>query len=151
MKIYCGADHGGFHLKEQLEQYLQHYGYEVADMGNEELDPNDDYPVFASRVAMAVLSSDDKDPRGILVCTGAQGMAMAANRFKGIRASIVWDAHEAKMTRNDNDSNVLCLSARLFDGTDAWKGILETWLAVPFSRAPRHKRRIEELDNLGSL
>ncbi len=150
MKIYIGADHGGYYLRQQVIDYLCHSGYEVEDEGNQELDPEDDYPQFATKVVSKMLASDDEDPRGILLCKGAQGMGMAANRHKGIRASVVWDAHEARMTRNDNDSNVLCLSARLFgDNPEAAYGIIETWLTTPFSRAVRHRRRVQELDDLG--
>lgn len=150
MKIYIGADHGGFNLKEQVEAYLSRAGYDVVDEGNTILDPDDDYPQFAAKVATSVLTSDDSEAKGIIVCTGAQGVAIAANRFRGIRASVVWDAHEARMTRNDNDSNVLCLSGRLMaDNPDLWQGVLETWLSTPFSRAARHHRRVNELDKLG--
>lgn len=150
MKIYLGADHGGFHLKEDIKKFLDKAGYEWEDEGNTVLDPDDDYPQFAAKVATSVLSSEDKDSRGIIVCTGAQGVGMAANRFKGIRASVVWDAQEAKMTRNDNDSNVLCLSGRLMeDNPELWQSVLETWLSTPFSSARRHHRRIQELDELG--
>lgn len=149
MKIYIGADHGGFHLKEEVEKYLQRAGYSVEDEGNQVLDPDDDYPQFAAKVATKVLTDNDDDPRGILICKGAQGVAIAANRHKGIRASVVWDAHEARMTRNDNDSNVLCLPGRIMsDKPELWQGILETWLSTPFSRAARHHRRVKELDNL---
>lgn len=149
MKIYIGADHGGFNLKEDIEAYLIKAGYSVEDKGNNVLDPDDDYPQFAAKVATSVLSSEDDDARGIIVCTGAQGVAIAANRFKGVRASVVWDAHEAKMTRNDNDSNVLCLPGRLMTGDQGlWQGIVETWLNTSFSRATRHHRRVNELDNL---
>ncbi len=148
MKIYLGADHGGFNLKEDVEKYLIRAGYTVEDKGNDVFDPDDDYPQFAAKVALGVLAGDEDD-RGIIVCTGAQGVAIAANRFKGIRASVVWDAHEAKMTRNDNDSNVLCLPGRIMtDNPDLWQGIVETWLSTPFSRAVRHHRRVKELDNL---
>jgi ribose 5-phosphate isomerase B len=150
MKIFLGADHGGFHLKEEVEDYLKKSGYQVIDEGNTEYDPDDDYPQFAAKVATSVLTSEDSDPRGVIVCTGAQGVAIAANRHKGIRASVVWDAHEARMTRNDNDSNVLCLSGRLMeDKPELWQGVLETWLSTPFSRAARHHRRVKELDRLG--
>ena len=74
-------------------------------------------------------------------------MAMAANRFRGIRASVVWDAFEAKMTRNDNDSNVLCLPSRVLDEGD-WEGIIETWLSTPFAGAVRFKRRNAQIDEL---
>lgn len=148
MKIYIGADHGGFHLRQLLIDYLSKH-YEVEDDGNTLLDPDDDYPQFAAKVTARMLSSDDKDPRGILVCKGAQGMSMAANRVKGIRAAVVWDNEEAKITRNDNDSNVLCLSARLFDDkAKSWQPVVNAWLNTPFSAAPRHMRRIKELDEI---
>lgn len=150
MKIYLGADHQGFHLKEEVFAYLSKHGYDVEDVGDTVLDPADDFPVFAQGVALRVLGSEDKDPRGILICGGGQGVAMAANRFRGIRASVIWDAYEAKMTRYDNDSNVLCLPARVVGQDDAsWKGILETWLNTAFADAVRFRRRNAELDELG--
>lgn len=150
MKIYLGADHQGFHLKEQVFAYLVKHGYEVEDVGGKTLDPGDDFPIFAQAVALRILGDDTKDPRGILICGGGQGVAMAANRFKGIRASVIWDAFEAKMTRYDNDSNVLCLPARIVGESDAmWEGILETWLNTAFADAVRFKRRNAELDELG--
>ena len=151
MKIYLGADHQGFHLKEEVFAYLAKHGYDVEDVGGKTLDPNDDFPIFAQAVSLKVLGSDDKDPRGILICGGGQGVAMAANRFRGIRASVIWDAFEAKMTRYDNDSNVLCLPARILsaEGDATWEGILETWLNTEFAHAVRFKRRNAELDELG--
>ncbi len=150
MKLYLGADHQGFHLKEQVFAYLAKHGYEVEDVGDQTLDPNDDFPVFAQRVALKILGSEATDTRGILICGGGQGVAMAANRFKGIRASVIWDAFEAKMTRYDNDSNVLCLPARIVgEDEGVWQGILETWLNTDFADAVRFKRRNAELDELG--
>ena len=151
MKIYLGADHQGFHLKEHVMAYLAKHDYDVEDVGGKTLDPNDDFPFFAQSVALRVLGSEEKDPRGILICGGGQGVAMAANRYRGIRASVIWDAHEAKMTRYDNDSNVLCLPARIFDELDkaAWQGVLETWLSTEFANATRFRRRNAELDELG--
>lgn len=151
MKIYLGADHQGFHLKEQVFAYLAKRGYEVEDVGDKVLDPSDDFPFFAQAVALKVLGSEADDPRGILICGGGQGVAMAANRFKGIRASVIWDAFEAKMARYDNDSNVLCLPSRIFsaEGEGAWEGILETWINTEFANAVRFKRRNAELDELG--
>ncbi len=152
MKIYLGADHQGFHLKEHVFAYLSKHGYEVEDVGGKVLDPNDDFPVFAQAVALKVLGETEKDPRGILICGGGQGVAMASNRFRGIRASVIWDAFEAKMTRIDNDSNVLCLPARIFAEQDdaVWKGVLETWLNTPYADAVRFRRRNAELDELAS-
>jgi len=150
MKIYLGADHQGFHLKEHVLAYLAKHDYDVVDVGNHELDPEDDFPMIAQSVVLKVIGSDDPDPRGILLCGGGQGVAMASNRFKGIRASVIWDAYEAKMTRNDNDSNVLCLPSRIFsEGDDAaWQGIIETWLNTAYADATRYRRRNAELDEL---
>jgi ribose 5-phosphate isomerase B len=147
MKIFIGSDHMGFHLKEKVFAYLAKHGYEVEDVGDETLDPNDDFPEFAQAAAIKVIGSTDADPRAILLCGGGQGMAIAANRFRGIRASVIWDAFEAKMTRNDNDCNVLCLPARVLENDEkAWEGILETWLNTPFAAAVRYKRRNAQID-----
>jgi len=149
MKIFIGSDHQGFHLKEKVFAYLAKHGYEVQDVGDQTLNPDDDFPEFAQAAALQIIGSVDDDPRGILICGGGQGMAMAANRFRGIRASVIWDAYEAKMTRNDNDSNMLCLPARILDGDEkAWQGILETWLNTPFATAVRFKRRNAQIDEV---
>lgn len=150
MKIFLGADHQGYKLKEKIELYLAKRGIEAEDIGNDKIDPDDDFPQFAQLATMRVLGQDESDdPRAILVCGGGQGMAMAANRFKGIRASVVWDSHEAKATRNDNDSNVLCLPARILDDdAELWKDIIDTWLATPFANAQRYRRRNRELDEI---
>ncbi len=149
MKIYLGADHQGFELKSKVFAYLSKNGYEVEDVGDRVLDPHDDYPQFAQEAVLKVLGSDDADPRAILICGGGQGMAIAANRFRGIRAVVIWDAHEAKMSRVDNDANVLSLPARLLtDQEEVAYGIIETWLNTKFSGASRHRRRIRELDEI---
>ncbi|MDK2899385.1 MAG: ribose 5-phosphate isomerase [Patescibacteria group bacterium] len=149
MKIFIGSDHRGFHLKEKIFAYLAKHNYDVEDVGGQTLDPNDDFPEFAQAAALRIISSEDKDPRAILICGGGQGMAMAANRFHGIRASVIWDAFEAKETRNDNDSNILCLPARILeDDESAWQGIVETWLSTPFANAARYRRRNAQIDEL---
>jgi len=149
MKIFLGSDHNGFHLKQDVFSYLSKRGYDVEDVGDKILDPNDDFTDFAQQAVVKVIGSTDEDPRAILLCGGGQGMAMAANRFRGIRASVVWDPHEAKMTRNDNDSNVLCIPSRVLEDDSAlWQGIVETWIATPFASAPRFKRRNDKLDEL---
>jgi ribose 5-phosphate isomerase B len=149
MKIYLGSDHAGFHLKENVFAYLAKHNYEVESVGDEVLDPQDDFPEFAQAAALKVIGDEDKDPRAILICSSGQGMAMTANRFRGIRASVIWDAYEAKMTRNDNDSNILCLPARVLQDEDkAWQGIIETWLNTPFAEAVRYKRRNAQIDEL---
>lgn len=148
MKIFIGSDHGGFHLKEKIFAYLAKHNYDVEDVGDQTLDPDDDFPEFAQKAAIKIIGSDDPDPRAILVCTGGQGMAMAANRFHGIRAAVIWDAFEARECRNDNDSNVLCLPGRILNEDDPlWEGIIETWLNTPFAGAARYKRRNSQLDD----
>lgn len=147
MNIYLGADHQGFYLKEHVFAYLAKHGYNVIGVGDDELDPEDDFPDFAQMAATKIIGDSEKDPRAILICGGGQGMAMAANRFRGIRASVIWDAYEAKMTRHDNDSNVLCLPSRILSEDDAaWQGIIETWLSTPFASAVRYKRRNAQID-----
>src|SRR5688572_24728356 len=136
MKIFLGADHNGFELKKALLEVLQRSGHEVADEGDTKLDPADDFPQFAERVVRAMQVSGDSQARGILICGSGQGMCMAANRFKGIRASLVWDVAEAHAARNDDDSNVLCLPARSI-GTDEAVRITEAWLMAPFAGATR--------------
>lgn len=148
MKIYFGADHNGFQLKRQLIAYLQRAGYDVVDDGDERLDPNDDFPIFAQKVTKDVLGSEDREARGILICGSGQGMCMAANRFKGIRAALGYDRESVKSSRNDDDSNVLCLPAKLFTDNKELNVIVETWLNTPFAGAPRFVRRIKEMDNV---
>ncbi len=146
MKIYLGSDHGGFEWKQKIFGYLSTHNYDVEDIGNKQLDPDDDYPQFAQRAAMKVIGSTDDDARAILICRGGQGMSIAANRFQGIRASVIWNAHEARMTRLDNDSNVLCLPSDHIEFSEV-AGIIETWLSTAFTAAPRHVRRLREIDN----
>lgn len=150
MKVYLGSDHNGFQLKEKIFAYLAKRNIDVEDIGNKELDPEDDFPQFAQLAAIKVIGDEETDSRAILICGGAQGMAMAANRFRGIRASVIWDSEEARMTRNDNDSNVLCLPARVLEREDdtVWQDIIDTWLHTPFATAARYKRRNDELDEL---
>lgn len=147
MKIFLGADHNGFDLKNTLADYLSRGGYDVVDEGDAEKHPDDDYPQFASRVVQAMAEDPSGDVRGILICGSGQGMCIAANRHKGIRAALGYDQESARSARNDDDANVLCLPARSLDFEQV-VGILHTWLMTPFAGAPRFKRRIDELDEL---
>ena len=147
MKIYVGSDHNGFGLKNSLIQYLKKAGYDVEDNGDETLDPQDDYPVFAQMVVKDILSSEDSEPRGILLCGSGQGMCMAANRFKGIRACLGYDHESVRSARNDDDANVLCLPARHLE-KDTANILVETFLNTPFSHIGKYQRRIKEIDEL---
>jgi ribose 5-phosphate isomerase B len=147
MTIYLGADHNGYHLKEKLFAYLAKRQFDVHDVGDREYDQDDDFPQFAQAASIKVLGDDDSDARAILICGGGQGMCMAANRFRGIRAAVIWDEHEARMTRNDNDSNVLCLPSRILDDDDQrWQVIVDTWLDTPFAGSARYVRRNQQID-----
>lgn len=147
MKIYLASDHAGFELKNAVREHLFHKGYDIEDVGPETLDPTDDYPVYAFRVTTKMLGDEDDDVRGIMVCGSGQGMAIAANRVRGIRAVVAWNEEEAKASRHDDDANVLALAARFLDQDTAFR-VSETFLEEPFSHAPRHKRRIEEIEEL---
>ncbi len=147
MIIYIGADHNGYYLHNELVQYLKNAGYNVHDDGNSELNPEDDYPIFAARVANDILSSDDEDAKGILLCGSGQGIMIAANRFKGIRACLGYDVESVRAARNDDDCNVLCLPAKILKEDQA-NLIVETWLNTKFAAAPRFIRRIKEMDQM---
>ena len=148
MKIYIGADHNGFEFKKQLTDFLKRSGYETVDVGSETLDSGDDFPQFAGKAVTSLLADHDPDSRAVLICGSGQGMCIAANRFKGIRAAICWNVAEARASRNDDDSNVLCLSSRYLS-LDETTPIITTWLHTPFAGAVRFKRRIRQLDELG--
>lgn len=145
MKVYLGADHAGFEVKNKIREHLAHNGYEVEDVGPHTLDPVDDYPKYAYLVSTKVLGEDDS--RGILVCGSGQGVCMAANRVRGIRAALVWSQEMARETRRDNDSNVLCLASRFTD-EDTIMGIVDNWLEEKFSGEERHIRRLDELEEI---
>ncbi len=147
MKIYVGADHAGFSLKGKLVERLEKAGYDVVDEGDKTLNPDDDFPQFAQKTVLAVLGSSDPDSRGILICGSGQGMCMAANRFKGIRAALGYDREAARSSRNDDDSNVLCIPARVLDSKEA-DLIVDTWLTTLFAKAPRFIRRNAQLDEM---
>ena len=148
MRIYLGSDHNGYHLKEKVFAYLAKRNYDAEDIGGFELDPKDDFPQFAQMAAIKVIGDDDSDPRAILLCGSGQGMAMAANRFRGIRASVVHDADEAKVARNDFDSNIPCLPSKILD-KQRRRRVARHIRYLPetkFADAPRFRRRNTEMD-----
>ena len=146
MKIYIGADHNGFQLKEGLERYLIDQGHTVIDLGDDKFDPSDDFPVFGGKVASEVLAH--KNSVGILLCGSGQGVCMAANRFKGIRASLIWNEQEAVAARHDDDSNVMCLPAREIRDIHHAIQLVDVWLTTDFGAAARYIRRNKQLDEL---
>ncbi len=151
MRVYLGADHQGFYLKNKIRDYLTKAGYQITDYSNEQFDPDDDFPQFARAAASRVVDEEDDTDVAILICGGGQGMAMAANRIKGVRAIVAMSVDDAKYGRNDNDANVLCLPARILDkdyNTPLWQDIIDAFLTTPFAGAERYIRRNRELDEL---
>ena len=137
MKIALGADHGGYHLKEKIVQLVRDLGHEVADTGCFSCD-SVDYPDYAEHVISLV--DDGSCERGILVCGTGIGMSIAANRNRKIRAANCHDDYTARMSREHNDANVLCLGARVI-GEGVAVDLVKIWLVTPFSGG-RHQSRI---------
>jgi len=146
MTIYLGADHAGYELKNGLREHLIHRGYEVVDVGAKTLEEEDDYPRYAYAVASKLLGGEDDD-LGILACGSGQGMTMAANRVNGIRAALAWNLESAKVSREDDNANVLVLPARFVAATEAI-GMVDAWLQAQFKRDPKYVRRLDELEQL---
>lgn len=144
MNVYIASDHAGFIKKNELADKLGKK-YNVIDLGPQELDPDDDYPIYAEQVGEAVVS--DLKSFGILVCRSAEGMEIVANKIDGIRAALVWNKHIAFETRQDNDSNVLTLPSGELS-LQEMQDITETFLNTAFSGLKRHKRRIEEIKEI---
>jgi len=140
--IFLGADHRGFRLKEKARRWLIQKGLKVSDMGAYTLNPEDDYPDFAQRVARKV---SEKLGAGMLFCSSGEGMTMAANRYPFVRASLVWNREVAKESRLDNDANILVLPASLIKEEEL-EPIIDIWLTTPFSKADKHLRRIKKLE-----
>ena len=151
MRVYLGADHQGFFLKNKVRDYLTKAGYQITDYSNEELDPDDDFPKYAKLAAKRVVDEKDDTDVAILVCGGGQGMCMAANRIKGVRAIVASSVEDATYGRNDNDANVLWLPARVLDrdyNIPLWRDIVDAFMNTPFAGAERYIRRNRELDQL---
>jgi len=147
IKIFLGADHGGYELKNKISEHLVHHGFDVEDCGAKTLDPQDDYPQYAYQVATKVLGEEEGAAAGILVCRSGQGVAMAANRVHGIRAAVVWSQELARETRSDNHANVLCLPSDFID-LDTALTIVDDFLAEKYSHEARHVRRVKQLEEL---
>jgi ribose 5-phosphate isomerase B len=144
MEIHLGADHRGWEMKNKLKEWLENQGYKVTDHGAAKLDPNDDYPDFAFKVAQAV-GEDAVVRRGIVVCGSGVGMAVAANKVKGVRAAMMHTERMAEASRKDDDTNVLALGADFIDLTQAQR-VIDAWLTAKFSHEERHQRRIQKVE-----
>jgi len=144
MRIYLGSDHAGFALKQKIVQFFQEHNYNFQDLGNIEFDKDDDYPDYGLKVAKKVA---EESARGILICGSSFGICMVANKIKGIRAASVSSIEDAKMTREHNDANIICLSGWHSDMAVV-KRIIDTFLDTKFSTDERHIRRVEKIKNI---
>lgn len=140
--LYIGADHRGFQLKEQLKPWLVAQGYQVMDEGNHQLDPSDDYPDFALRVAEQVAAQPQA--RGIVVCGSGIGVSVAANKVRGVRASVATSPEEVAAGRRDDDLNILALSADFISEAHA-QAMITAFLETPYAGEERHARRLAKI------
>lgn len=140
-EIVIGSDHGGLRLKNEIKTYLENKGIKVTDVGTY-TDESCHYPEYANKVTEQILSG--KFQKGILVCGTGQGMAMCANKHKGIRAVVCSDTFSAHASREHNNSNVLCLGQRVV-GTNLAFDIIESWMNANYEGG-RHQKRIDMFD-----
>ncbi|MBR9700071.1 ribose 5-phosphate isomerase B [Candidatus Woesearchaeota archaeon] len=143
MDIIIGCDHGAFKVKEELKRHLSDNGHAVEDVGTGS-DLSVDYPEYAAKLAKRVQETGNT---GILLCGTGIGMSMAANKFKGIRAALCHDVHTAKMAREHNNANVLCLGGRTTSLEDV-KKIVDVFLTTETSQEERHHRRVDEISSI---
>ncbi|MEX1997587.1 MAG: RpiB/LacA/LacB family sugar-phosphate isomerase [Candidatus Andersenbacteria bacterium] len=143
MQIYIGADHRGLALKESLKNWLQEAGHEVTDVGPTTVNKDDDYPDYGIQVARAV-GEAPKERRGIVICGSGVGMAVVADKVKGVRAGLIHDPRIAEAARRDDNINVLALGADFVDEEQA-REVVSAWLTTDFSGKDRHQRRLDKI------
>ena len=145
MVIYVGSDHAGYPLKEKIKKILDKKRYDIKDMGTDKADVSVDYPDYAAKVAKSV--AKNKATLGILICGTGIGVCIAANKVKGARAALAYNALSAELAREHNNANILCVGARTMDHRTALN-IVKTWLSSSFTNEARHTRRIREISKL---
>lgn len=148
--LYIGADHRGFKLKELLKSYLQELGIQFEDVGAFVYDLNDDYPDFALAVVKKVAKNPPvggEENRGILICGTGVGVDVVANKIKGMRSALCFDAAQARASRNDDNANVLSLASD-FTTEEKAKEIVKMWLETPYAKLERYERRLIKIKNI---
>ncbi len=148
MKIYFASDHAGFEMKKSLLEFVKEIGFEVEDCGAYEMNSEDDYPEFIKKAAKAVSEATDGS-RAIVLGGSGQGEDMVADKFPNVRSAEYYGGNLEiiKLSREHNDANVLSLGAR-FLSLDEAKEAVKLWLETSFSDEERHKRRIDQIENL---
>jgi len=150
--IYIGADHRGYKLKEALKIYLKELSYDFEDLGAKELNPNDDYPDYALAVAKKVADQPEAGQpwagnRGILICSSGVGVDIVANKMRGIRSALCFDAKQAKASRNDDNTNILSLASDFISEEKA-KEVVKIWLETSYAKLEKYERRLIKIKNL---
>ena len=143
MKIAIGADHAGFEIKEKIKKQLADLNLEVEDLGTSSLD-SVDYPDFGAAVGRAV--AEGSAEQGIVVCGSGIGIALAANKIRGVRAAQAWNEETARLARQHNDANVLSIGARVVPEEEIPK-IVAAWFDAKFEGG-RHAGRVEKISQL---
>ena len=145
MKVFLGADHRGYYLKEKIAKWLYENKYDFFDVGAQSLDLKDDYTKYASEVASLV--ANEKRSRGVVLCGSGVGVDVIVNKFDGIRASVGKSAEQIMAGRKDDDMNILVIAADYTDEYEA-KEMLKAFLETKFDNKSRHVRRLKEIEKI---
>lgn len=137
--ILIASDHAGVDLKSYLIQHMK--SWEWKDLGPNTTERSD-YPDFASKVAVKI--AENPKQKGILICGSGIGMSIVANKYKGVRAALAWNPDTARLSREHNDANILCLGARFLSSSEA-VAIVNAWLETDFLTEERYQKRLEKL------
>lgn len=142
MRVYLGADHAGFELKNQIADHLRAGGHEVVDCGAHEYDAQDDYPAFCIAAAAATVA--DPGSLGIVLGGSGNGEQIAANKVPGARCALAWSVETAQLARQHNNAQLIGLGGRMHTTDEAF-AIVDAFLTTAWSDEPRHQRRIDIL------
>jgi ribose 5-phosphate isomerase B len=142
MKVFLGADHRGYNLKEKIARWLLENSFDFVDVGAQSLNPKDDYTKYAAEVASLVANS--KENLGILLCGSGVGVDVTSNKFDGVRAAIGKTPEQVSVGRRDDDMNILVLAADFTEENEALK-MVKIFLETPFEPLARHKKRLAEI------
>lgn len=142
MRIYLGADHAGFDLKNTIKDHLLAGGYEVIDCGAHTYDADDDYPAFCIAAAQGVV--DNPGSLGIVLGGSGNGEQIAANKVKGARCALAWSVETARLAREHNNAQLIGIGGRMHSAAEALE-IVDAFLDQAWSENPRHQRRIDIL------
>jgi len=147
VRVAIGSDHAGYALKERVKAELQRLGHDVQDLGTSSAEDSVDYPDYSIAVGERV--ANGQADRGVVVCATGIGASIAANKVEGVRASVVTSDDTARLTRADNDSNVLALGGKTAPSVESALGWLRLWLETPFAGG-RHERRVNKIKDYES-